>query len=170
MALPEWGTSSGGVQGSQLLPARQSSSQRRLGVGSVLGPCQVGASPALLHQHRGLSLFWAAGTRARAPGSHGVQGTGRWGVDACLGAWSGDPGGNESPFTSHVADSDIISLLLIHFFLSLAWQRTVSYNNLCPQPTSWCSRRLKSPGLGVRQARAHVQTPRWSLCSPERAP
>lgn len=83
-ALPEWGTSSGGVQGSQLLPARQLSSQRRLGVGSVLGPCQVHASPALLHKHRGLSLFLGAGTRVPAPGSHGVHGTGRWGVDVCL--------------------------------------------------------------------------------------
>lgn len=49
-------------------------SRRRLGVGTVLGPCQVHASSTLLHKHQELSPVLGVCTQAPAPGSHGFQG------------------------------------------------------------------------------------------------
>jgi hypothetical protein len=115
----------GGVQGAQLLPARQSPSRKHLGVGSALGPCQVHASPMLLHKHQGAEsvLGCVFGHQLQAPTDS--RETGLWGVDASLGHGILELQGSHSSrnkshlHKSHGNSGDMLPLLLNSFFSSI---------------------------------------------------
>ena len=130
------GMGSGGVRGSQLLPARQVPSRRRLGVGSVLGPPQVHASPTLLHKHQGAeSCSWLracrrwlqAPTDAREPVGYGCLPWGAYPQLLGLEVQVSHPSRNKSCFpdvTRKTAPSFCLlltlSLSLSHSFFLLA--------------------------------------------------
>ena len=165
---------SGGVRGSQLLPARQSPLPRCLGVGSVLGPPQVHASPTLLHKHRGLSpvlgsVHMGAGSRLpRIPGKRDCR---VW--MPALGCLSLTPGIRGARFPPkqkqkllhrcHQRESGIISLavnsLSLSFFIYLGrgWS-----THTVPQPKSFCcacawrAQVLESGGPGFTCQLCHV--------------
>ena len=128
------GMGSGGVRGSQLLPARQVPSRRRLGVGSVLGPPQVHASPTLLHKHQGAeSCSWLracrrwlqAPTDAREPVEYGCLPWGAYPQLLGLEVQVSHPSRNKSCFpdvTRKTAPSFclLLTLSLFHSFFLLA--------------------------------------------------
>ena len=152
---------SGGVRGSQLLPARQVPSRRRLGVGSVLGPPQVHASPTLLHKHQGAeSCSWLcaytcwlqAPTDAREPMGYGCLPWGAYSQLLGLEVQVSHPNRNKSCFPDVTRKTAPSFCLLLILFLSLvlyfSWRRML--NSSSPSaPVSVLCLWLESAGFRV---------------------